>query len=89
MILNPTIGGSAIPYKSGERAKIEQQGFDIVANVGDQESDLRGGHADRAFKLPNPYYFLGPVIGANGLGVARRRAAGAAAVSGRAPGRRA
>ena len=59
LILNPTIGGSAIPYKSGERAKIEQQGFDIVANVGDQESDLRGGHADRGFKLPNPYYFIG------------------------------
>jgi hypothetical protein len=59
LILNPTIGGSAIPYKSGERAKIEQQGFNIVANVGDQESDLRGGHADRAFKLPNPYYFIG------------------------------
>ncbi len=59
LILNPTIGGSAIPYKSGERAKIEQQGFDIVANVGDQESDLRGGHADRGFKLPNPFYFIG------------------------------
>jgi HAD superfamily, subfamily IIIB (Acid phosphatase) len=59
LILNPTIGGSAIPYKSGERAKIEQSGFDIVANVGDQESDLAGGHADSAFKLPNPFYFIG------------------------------
>jgi HAD superfamily, subfamily IIIB (Acid phosphatase) len=59
LILNPSPGGSAIPYKSGERANIEQQGYDIVANVGDQESDLRGGHADRAFKLPNPFYFIG------------------------------
>jgi hypothetical protein len=23
-----------------------------------KESDLDGGHADRAFKLPNPYYFI-------------------------------
>lgn len=57
--LNP--GGLAtVPYKSGERAKIEQEGYRIVANVGDQESDLQGGHADRAFKLPNPFYFIGP-----------------------------
>jgi hypothetical protein len=49
-----------VPYKSGERAKIEDRGYRIVANVGDQESDLQGGHADRAFKLPNPFYFIGP-----------------------------
>jgi hypothetical protein len=29
-----------------------------VVNMGDQESDLDGGHADRAFKLPNPFYFV-------------------------------
>jgi predicted secreted acid phosphatase len=45
-------------FKSSERAKIEQQGFDIVLNMGDQESDLDGGHADRDFKLPNPFYFI-------------------------------
>jgi hypothetical protein len=45
-------------FKAGERAKIEQQGFDIVLNMGDQESDLHGGHADRDFKLPNPFYFI-------------------------------
>jgi hypothetical protein len=49
-----------VPYKSGERRKIEKRGYRIVANVGDQESDLQGGHADRAFKLPNPFYFIGP-----------------------------
>ena len=58
VVLNPSLGGPAIPYKSGERAKIENQGFRIILNVGDQESDLRGGHADRAFKLPNPFYFI-------------------------------
>jgi hypothetical protein len=45
-------------FKSGERAKVEQQGYDIAVNIGDQESDLDGGHADRRFKLPNPFYFI-------------------------------
>jgi len=49
---------ATIAFKSGERAAIEQQGYRIVANVGDQESDLAGGHADRSFKLPNPFYFI-------------------------------
>jgi hypothetical protein len=26
--------------------------------MGDQESDLRGGYAEKTFKLPNPVYFL-------------------------------
>jgi hypothetical protein len=47
-----------ITFKSGQRAALEAQGYRIVANVGDQESDLAGGHADRSFKLPNPFYFI-------------------------------
>ncbi len=49
---------SASIYKIGEREKIEKLGYDIVLNMGDQESDLMGGHADKTFKLPNPYYFI-------------------------------
>lgn len=45
-------------FKSGARAKIEREGYTIIANVGDQDSDLTGGHAERAFKLPNPFYFI-------------------------------
>lgn len=45
-------------YKSGARAKIEAQGYHIIANVGDQQSDLALGHAERTFKLPNPFYYL-------------------------------
>ncbi len=45
-------------YKSATRAHIESLGFNIVANFGDQFSDLNGGFADRTFKLPNPMYFL-------------------------------
>jgi hypothetical protein len=51
-------GVGTLDYKRAARARIEAAGYDIVANVGDQESDLAGGHADRAFKLPNPFYFI-------------------------------
>jgi len=49
---------SVIPFKSDERARIEARGFTIVANIGDQESDLAGGHALHTCKLPNPMYFI-------------------------------
>jgi HAD superfamily, subfamily IIIB (Acid phosphatase) len=45
-------------YKSQTRAHIEQLGYDVVLNVGDQFSDLSMGHEDRAVKLPDPMYFL-------------------------------
>ena len=46
-------------YKSKTRAHIEDDlGYTIVANYGDQFSDLTGGYADRAVKLPNPTYYL-------------------------------
>jgi len=49
---------ATIPYKSGTRAYIESQGYDLVANFGDQFSDLEGGFADKTFKMPNPNYYL-------------------------------
>jgi len=49
---------ATIPYKSGTRAYIESQGWDIVADFGDQFSDLEGGFADKTFKMPNPNYYL-------------------------------
>jgi HAD superfamily, subfamily IIIB (Acid phosphatase) len=59
LILRPVGGtGTTVDYKAGERAKIEDQGYRIVANVGDQYSDLAGGHSQVVFKLPNPFYFL-------------------------------
>jgi len=47
-----------IQYKSGTRAYIESQGYEIVADIGDQFSDLLGGFADKTFKMPNPNYYL-------------------------------
>ncbi|MGB7292077.1 MAG: HAD family acid phosphatase [Thermodesulfobacteriota bacterium] len=49
---------SVISYKSSTRKRIQEEGYIIVVNVGDQFSDLAGGYAERVFKLPNPYYFI-------------------------------
>jgi hypothetical protein len=49
---------ATIQYKSGTRAYIESQGYDIVGDFGDQFSDLQGGFADKTFKMPNPNYYL-------------------------------
>ena len=58
----PSIAAGAscptILYKSGVRAHIEDLGYEIVGNFGDQFSGLEGGFADKTFKLPNPNYFL-------------------------------
>ena len=49
---------SVVPYKTQARTAIEQAGYTIIASIGDQESDLAGGHAAQTFKVPNPYYYL-------------------------------
>jgi len=49
---------SAADFKTPERRKIAESGYTIVLNIGDQESDLLGGYAEKTFKLPNPVYFL-------------------------------
>jgi predicted secreted acid phosphatase len=47
---------SAIPAKRASRKAIQKRGFKILANVGDQQSDLKGGFSERTYKLPNPIY---------------------------------
>jgi predicted secreted acid phosphatase len=47
---------SKVPYKSGARKKIQKRGYKIIANVGDQQSDLKGGYSERTYKLPNLIY---------------------------------
>ena len=46
------------PFKAEERSKIAAAGYTIIANVGDQQSDLDGGFAECPFKVPNPFYFI-------------------------------
>ncbi|MFC8859492.1 HAD family acid phosphatase, partial [[Kitasatospora] papulosa] len=40
-------------YKTEQRAKIEGKGYTIIANIGNNTTDLVGGHAERTFKLPD------------------------------------
>jgi len=54
----PSTGCSTIQYKSGTRAHLAAGGYTIVADFGDQFSDLLGGHAGHQVKLPNPMYYL-------------------------------
>ena len=47
---------SAADFKAPQRQKIEQRGYTIIANIGDQPSDLAGGFSERTYLLPNPFY---------------------------------
>ncbi|MFF8841433.1 HAD family acid phosphatase [Streptomyces sp. NPDC015127] len=40
-------------YKTEKRAEIEAKGYTIIANIGNNTTDLVGGHAERTFKLPD------------------------------------
>ncbi|GAB2953357.1 HAD family acid phosphatase [Streptomyces sp. YPW6] len=40
-------------YKTEQRAEIEAKGYTIIANIGNNTTDLVGGHAERGFKLPD------------------------------------
>jgi predicted secreted acid phosphatase len=52
--------GTVQNYKTKERIKVEEEpeGYAIIANVGDQMSDIDGGHSGCTFKVPNPFYFI-------------------------------
>jgi acid phosphatase len=50
--------GGVASYKASKRADVESKGFTIIANIGDQKSDLANGHAEMTFKVPNPFYFI-------------------------------
>lgn len=45
-------------FKAPERRRIAERGYTILLSMGDQQSDLDGGYAEKTFKLPNPVYFL-------------------------------
>lgn len=49
----PDLFDEVSAYKTGKRAEIEGRGYTIIANIGNKESDLVGGHAERTVKLPD------------------------------------
>ncbi|SED23729.1 HAD superfamily, subfamily IIIB (Acid phosphatase) [Streptomyces sp. 2231.1] len=40
-------------YKTAQRIGIENQGYTIIANIGNSATDLSGGHAEKTYKLPD------------------------------------
>ena len=49
---------TAAQYKSAQRAKWEGEGWRLGFTIGDQVSDLAGGHMAGGFLLPNPMYYV-------------------------------
>lgn len=45
-------------FKTAARKQIQDQGYTVVVNLGDQQSDLDGGNAEKVFKIPNPIYVV-------------------------------
>ena len=59
LILRPNDSDEpAANFKSARRQELAAQGYTIIANIGDQWSDLEGGGSERGFKLPNPFYTI-------------------------------
>ncbi|MEU6140251.1 HAD family acid phosphatase [Streptomyces sp. NPDC047081] len=44
---------SVADFKTSQRKAIEANGYDIVANIGNNTTDLTGGYADATYKLPD------------------------------------
>jgi hypothetical protein len=49
---------SAASYKASARGSLEGEGYDIALSIGDQFSDVAGGHFAHGFVLPNPMAFI-------------------------------
>ncbi|TXS32746.1 hydrolase [Streptomyces sp. ms191] len=49
----PDLFAEVSAYKTEKRAEIEAKGYTIIANIGNNTTDIVGGHAERAFKLPD------------------------------------
>ena len=59
LLKQPEFKGSTVAYKSGERQKLQDAGYVIVGNIGDQWSDILGApEGTRTFKLPDPMYYI-------------------------------
>ena len=58
LLMKPTDfrGKSVVELKTAARREIERRGYRILINIGDQTSDLEGGHAVHRLLLPNPIY---------------------------------
>lgn len=53
LVMRQSSFGTLGQYKSAARADIEKLGYTIIINVGNNTTDIEGGHAERAYKLPD------------------------------------
>jgi hypothetical protein len=49
---------SSARFKAKARKSLQDDGWTIVASVGDQVSDMAYGRLTYGFLMPNPMYFL-------------------------------
>jgi acid phosphatase len=49
---------SALEFKSNKREELSKKGYDIIASIGDQVSDLEGKNHGIQIKLPNYIYIM-------------------------------
>jgi acid phosphatase len=49
---------SVSSFKIARRKKLTDEGYVIILNIGDQESDLVGGYSIYTLRIPNPMYFI-------------------------------
>lgn len=57
LICKPQVKGlKAADYKPKHRENLSKMGYDIIATIGDQYSDLDGGYTGKEIKLPNYMY---------------------------------
>ncbi len=47
---------SAADFAAPQRVMLEAQGYTIIANLGEEPSELPGGSAVQTYPLPNPFY---------------------------------
>lgn len=47
---------SSQTFKTATRKMLTEKGYDIILNLGDQETDLDGGYGEYTVKIPNPMY---------------------------------
>lgn len=50
--------GTAAQFKVRARMALERRGYDVIASIGDQVSDMSWGHLERGFLLPNLMAYL-------------------------------
>ena len=55
---NSYLSITSMEFKSKQRELLTNKGYDIIAVIGDQESDLQGNYHGIQIKLPNYIYFI-------------------------------